>query len=523
MNRFFFVLVASCMLLASSLYAQKNEKRLNHKLLWRITGNGLSAPSYLFGTMHVENARAFEFSDSVLLKISECKAFAMEVHPDSLMQLLLPILAGQSKGQNKFRELLSAKEYIKIDSLMRQRTGLSLDRLKTPSLARMILEKRPPKEKKGKGTFVDAYLYNIARRQGKTILGIEDAQEQLALLDDFAPENLPAMLMERLENDSIVQKASFASMLDLYYSGDIEAMSRYLKENTAMEPGYYDRLITRRNIGMTTNIIQQVRKQTTFFAVGAGHLAGEEGLIYLLQQQGYTVQPIKATFTGMAEKYTYTMQEEPWYEYTSAIAGYKVSMPTKPINFRIDSIGLALQTYMDIGTSTVFQATDIPLLGQYKGKTPQHTLDQFVDRMKAGGKSKFEKVSRIEVQGLEGREIVIQQDGQVYRTRILLRGNVLYLLQVGPTKATIYSDEAEKFLRSFQVLALPKTEWKDFSDAVGAFSVRMPGEVKTQLLEPNPTTVGGRYKLHLYQAGDKELGEYYIVRYNDFSGRSPVA
>ncbi len=363
---------------------------------------------------------------------------------------------------------------------------------------------------------MDAYLYNIARRQGKTILGIEDAQEQLALLDDFAPENLPAMLMERLENDSIVQKASFASMLDLYYSGDIEAMSRYLKENTAMEPGYYDRLITRRNIGMTTNIIQQVRKQTTFFAVGAGHLAGEEGLIYLLQQQGYTVQPIKATFTGMAEKYTYTMQEEPWYEYTSAIAGYKVSMPTKPINFRIDSIGLALQTYMDIGTSTVFQATDIPLLGQYKGKTPQHTLDQFVDRMKAGGKSKFEKVSRIEVQGLEGREIVIQQDGQVYRTRILLRGNVLYLLQVGPTKATIYSDEAEKFLRSFQVLALPKTEWKDFSDAVGAFSVRMPGEVKTQLLEPNPTTVGGRYKLHLYQAGDKELGEYYIVRYNDF-------
>jgi len=517
MNRFFFVLVACCMLLASSLFAQKNEKRPNYKLLWRITGNGLSAPSYLFGTMHVENARAFDFSDSVLLKISECKAFAMEVHPDSIMRLLLPILAGQSsKGQNKLRELLSPKEYSKIDSLMRQRTGLSLDRLKTPSLARMVLEKRPPKEGKGKGTFVDAYLYNIARRQGKTILGIEDAHEQLALLDDFGPENLPAVLMEQLESDSISHKASFASMLDLYYRGDIEAMSRYLKENTAMEPGYYDRLITRRNIGMTTNIVQQIRKQTTFFAVGAGHLAGEEGLIHLLQQQGYTVLPVKATFTGLAGKYTYTMQEEPWYEYTSVVGGYKVSMPTKPISFMIDSVGLALQTYVDIGTSTVFQVTDIPLHGQYKGKTPQYALDQFVDRMKARGKSRLEKISHIEVQGLEGREMVIQHDGQFFRMQIVLRGNILYLLQIGPSKAIAYSDEAEKFLRSFRVTELPKTEWKDLSNAMGAFSVQMPGEVKTQLLEPDPATAGGRYKVHLYQAMDKELGEYYIVRYNDF-------
>ncbi|WP_254087709.1 TraB/GumN family protein [Dawidia cretensis] len=502
----------------SSLFAQNTGKRPHYKLLWKISGNGLTAPSYLFGTMHVEDDRAFEFSDSVLLKISECKAFSMEVHPDSLMRLLLPVLAGQSsKGQNRLKDLLSEKEYSQIDSLMQQRTGLSLDRLKTPSLVRMLLEKQAPKKGKGKGTFVDGYLYNIARRQGKTILGIEDAQEQLALLDDFAPENLPAVLMEQLESDSTVEDRSFASMLDLYYGGDIEAISRYLKQNTAMEPGYYDRLITRRNIGMTANIVRQVRKQATFFAVGAGHLAGEEGLIHLLQQEGYTLQPVKATFTGLAKKYTYTTQEEPWYEYTSPIGAYKISMPAKPISFSIDSVGLTFQTYVDIGTSTVFQTTYIPLNGQYKGKTVKYTLDQFVERMKRGGKYKFEKVSRIDVQGLEGREIVMRQGSQFFRGQILLRGDVLYLLQVAPTKAIAYSDDAERFLRSFRVQEFGKTVWKDFSNAAGAFSVQMPSDIKTQVLQPDAAgTGGGRYKIHLYHATDIELGETYLIRYNDF-------
>ncbi|MBT1687255.1 TraB/GumN family protein [Dawidia soli] len=503
------------MMATSSLYAQKTEKRAHHKLLWKISGNDLIAPSYLFGTMHVQDDRAFDFSDSVLLKISECKAFSLEVHPDSLVRLLLPIMAGQaSKGRNKLKELLSEKDYSEIDSLVRKRTGLSLDRLKTPSMVRMFLEKQT--STKGKGASVDGYLYNIARRQGKSIIGIEDAQEQLAVLDDFAPQNLAAVLLEQLENDSTTQGPSIATMLDLYYEGDIEAISHYLKENMSMTPGYYDKLITRRNVGMTANIVRQVREKATFFAVGVGHLAGEEGLIHLLQQEGYTVQPVKATFTGLAKKYTYTTQEGPWYEYTSAIGAYKVSMPTKPITVKMDSSGFALQTYVDIGTSTVFQTTYIPLHGQFRGKPAKYIFDQFVERMKRNGKLKFDKLSRIDVQGLEGREIVMRQDGQLFRAQILLRGDVLYLLQVAPTKAIAYSDDAEKFLRSFRLLEFGKTVWKEFSNATGAFSVEMPSDVKTQLLEPDPATVGGRYKINLYHATDMDLGETYLIRYNDF-------
>jgi uncharacterized protein YbaP (TraB family) len=37
----------------------------------------------------------------------------------------------------------------------------------------------------------------------------------------------------------------------------------------------------------------QMQKESTFFAVGAGHLSGPEGVIALLRSNGYTVTAIK--------------------------------------------------------------------------------------------------------------------------------------------------------------------------------------------------------------------------------------
>ena len=57
-------------------------------LLWEIKGNGLKKPSYLFGTMHLQYNRAFNFNDSVLTKLIQCDAFAMEIHPDSVTRFV---------------------------------------------------------------------------------------------------------------------------------------------------------------------------------------------------------------------------------------------------------------------------------------------------------------------------------------------------------------------------------------------------------------------------------------------------
>jgi uncharacterized protein YbaP (TraB family) len=94
-------LILLILLAAPSLHAQgrkqgtastRTAKAGKHELLWEISGNGLEKPSYLYGTMHVQDKRAFEFSDSVLDRLHACVTFAAEVRLDSAMrQLLLQI------------------------------------------------------------------------------------------------------------------------------------------------------------------------------------------------------------------------------------------------------------------------------------------------------------------------------------------------------------------------------------------------------------------------------------------------
>jgi uncharacterized protein YbaP (TraB family) len=38
---------------------------------------------------------------------------------------------------------------------------------------------------------------------------------------------------------------------------------------------------------------EEMKQQPTFFAVGAGHLAGKDGVIHLLRSNGYKVRPVK--------------------------------------------------------------------------------------------------------------------------------------------------------------------------------------------------------------------------------------
>ncbi|MCB0502962.1 MAG: TraB/GumN family protein [Bacteroidetes bacterium] len=63
-------------------------ERTNYTLLWEITSSWQEQPSYLFGTMHVENKEAFRFSDSVLIVFDKVDAVALELNLDTVIQTI---------------------------------------------------------------------------------------------------------------------------------------------------------------------------------------------------------------------------------------------------------------------------------------------------------------------------------------------------------------------------------------------------------------------------------------------------
>src|SRR6195952_5685290 len=80
--RKYLVALVLFLFLASSLAAQKRTEKKYPALLWEITGNGLTKPSYLFGTMHVSSKLVFHLSDSFYNAIKNTDAVALELNPD---------------------------------------------------------------------------------------------------------------------------------------------------------------------------------------------------------------------------------------------------------------------------------------------------------------------------------------------------------------------------------------------------------------------------------------------------------
>jgi uncharacterized protein YbaP (TraB family) len=498
--------------------SQTSQDRAQYKLLWKITGKNLRTPSYLFGTMHVYDNKAFDFSDSVLLNLLACDAFAMEVHPDSVMNSLVKMIFNQSdQKKNVFKEIFSEKEYKEIDSMLRAKSGYSLDKLKSPSMAEFALEKNDQKSK-DKSTFLDAYLYGIARSNKKQIIGLENASDQLSIIDHLSPTEIKKIILSYLQNDSSSYKQhsdSYNQLLNIYYSGDIDKIYELMRSTYSFSKEYYDRLITIRNEGMAKNIISSITSRSTFVAVGAAHLPGNEGLIKLLQKEGYDVTKVSSPFSGLANKYKYKSEESTWNNFTFPNGSYSIKMPVAPVPLQMDSIGITLQMSFDLAAGAIYQSTFISLSNNFNLKESKEILDRFEETFKRKGKQRLEKSQKIFVEGYEGREFWTEDKDDYFKVRIILREKTLYLLMVGPTKEHANSADSKVFFDSFKPLPYPESSWKECLSSKGAFKIDHWGDWDFRKVDYNDAE-SGIYHLNIFSSSNIAAGESYLLRYNDF-------
>lgn len=503
-----FIFAFLVVLINISVSNAQESSRQNYKLLWKISGKGLTKPSYLFGTMHVTDERAFDFSDSVLIKLEACDAFAMEVHPDSVIKFAFNKMFGEEETEpGSLKKLLTEAEYQELDSLLKARTGSSLNGFSTPrEISKFVLEKN---QRNDRNTFLDAWLYNIANRQGKTIIGLEKFSMQLNLLNRNPKAQLER-IRQTLKEDKSEVEDSFTKLIDVYHSGDIGAIHKLSRQGIVSN---YNEMIANRNVLMAGEIKKAINSQSTFIAVGAAHLPGEEGLVNLLQKAGYTVSLVQPVFTGLAKKYKYTSFEKQWEDVTSVDGGYVVSFPGKTMPFKPKHVPVLFNAYVDIGNPTVFMATHVPLDATAKTQAPSETFDLMSDEMK----QKFEITSskNIKVAGLPARELQLRLRNQVFLLRLVIRDSFLYMLMAGPSKEIIQNADTKRFMASLKPIALPPMVNMNVVNKQGAFSIDMPGKVMEQVSTPLDETSGKHYKITLLLSVNAESGETFVVRYND--------
>jgi len=262
-----------------------------NSLLWEISGNGLTDSSYLYGTIHIRDKRVFELGDSTYNAINRSKALfgELNLHDKAAMKehasdILMP--AGAT-----LESLLSAEDYALVKKYCKKHIGvyaLLMNKIKPIYLSAVISEDLLKKEEKKP---LDLYLQDYAVKQGKAIGGIETFEEQIKVLDMLSIQEQADMLVEQVKNIE-EEKKLMEYMLQLYLSESLDSLEILVQQDT-LSAEFNEALLDARNNVMAQRMETQMKKQSTFFAVGAAHLPGQKGLVLLLRKEGYTVRPVK--------------------------------------------------------------------------------------------------------------------------------------------------------------------------------------------------------------------------------------
>ena len=269
------------------------------QLLWKITGNGLKNPSYLFGTHHLI---PIQFLDSVpglypafnstKMVVSEVVLNNLDATPAIRKAALLP-------DTITIRGLLNQAEYEFVNQELTNTLRMSLDNLNKmhPSLISKLYELELYKkyEHFDENTQSDTYFQLVAAKKGIPIAGLETVEQQVKLL---FPENIKKeaqLLVASIRNkEMLIQE--MREMNQLYREGNLDALEVLANQsnkqwNVSEEEN--KKLIDDRNINWVKQLPDLIKNNSCFVAVGALHLPGNKGLIKLLKNEGYKVIPVK--------------------------------------------------------------------------------------------------------------------------------------------------------------------------------------------------------------------------------------
>ena len=281
------LLLAGQMLLLPTLGAQILEK----SLLWRVTLPGKRDTSYLYGTIHSRDARAYRFQDSTLHCFGRCDMMAGELDMEQSRKLSPEVTEAMflPKGSSLDR-LYSKRDYREVVTLLKMRLG---------PLAPMSLKIRPyytlallTEMRLGTDSsmVVDAWFQDRALRRNMKVIGLETVTEQLEAIERVPLRDQAKLLQKVLREDST--GAEIDRAMDVYLQRDLEALLDVVGRDGL--PEHADKaLLMERNRTMAERLQRHMSSgRRVFAAVGAAHLGGDRGLIERLRAMGYTVVPV---------------------------------------------------------------------------------------------------------------------------------------------------------------------------------------------------------------------------------------
>jgi uncharacterized protein YbaP (TraB family) len=289
---------------AQKRVAQKEPAVDENTLLWRISGNGLQKPSYLFGTMHLLCAQQIDLSDSLRAAIGNTEHVYLELDMENVQELTGVMSRMKMNGDTSLADLLPRPQYDSVRAFFNDKENIipfaMLEKFK-PMLAASALMEADMTCPNPVG--MEQLIMAEAKEQGRPIKGLETMAFQMSIFDSIPYRVQAQQLVDYVRNygkgDS---RREFEEMMQAYMFQRLDKLEGITRKENAGMDAYNDLLLFRRNANWVQQLQRNMPEHSTLVAVGAGHLPGNKGLINLLRKAGYTVEPVANNMLKKMEK-----------------------------------------------------------------------------------------------------------------------------------------------------------------------------------------------------------------------------
>lgn len=261
------------------------------QVLWTVTDDE-GHRNWLLGTVHSEDPRLLEFPEPLLDALKQADRLALELVPNSGM--LEKLQEAMHYDEGRLQNVLPPDLYEEAARILDEHYGVGepATRRMRPWAVAMTLSMPPPET----GLFMDLALSFRASGLGLDVVALETLDEQLTFLTGLSEEGQIDLIRMAVE-DFDQMRALFDELVTAYLEGDLEQLERISDEqlegvDEAVVRHFNEVGLKQRNHIMVERAKPYLEQGDSIIAVGALHLPGEEGLIRLLEQEGYTVEGV---------------------------------------------------------------------------------------------------------------------------------------------------------------------------------------------------------------------------------------
>lgn len=458
-----------------SLFFNNSDLFAENSLLWKISGNGLEKESYLYGTIHLKYDNFFEIGDSAYMALNKCEAFAGEVNLDSILYYF--DLKKDEDIEIDFDSIFTKEEIDSINQRLLENLGITLDETKKNYLSYWF-ESLYKIENAGnkRETFIDGYLFYYSKCLGKKIKALEYRPEYSELLSILYNKNtdIRNTILEKLKDSSGIK------LIENYLNQDIEGL--YSIKSDKKDSLLFYKLIIERNFKMANRMVNLMNENSTFFAVGAGHLGGDEGLIKLLRKKGYIVEPVRKIVTAYSENIKFDSKNIKWKEIKNTNIGFQLELPDKPV--QLESL-TSLFYYFDIGSGIYYSYT-FSALEETNIDKIYTNLDLVINKIKLNWIN-YSEISRqvINFEKIKGYELEFYTGEYYLKLYLYHKDNFIYSFTAYTYYKNKDSYDISRYFNSIKLIPIVENDWFNYKPEDESFSIDLPGEPEYMKLPLN--------------------------------------